>query len=195
MSANTLAANDDKTHIVVIRRKGKEQELVINIGDKKIKESPNEKLLGMWVESNLGWSTHLAQLERKLKHRLFNLRRLSEQIPLTQLKTIADGIFMSILRYGLPIYCPLRMKEEDPHHSSIDKIKVVFNDCLRLLTNNKRNDRVIIKDMLRELGWISINQLCAETRLLEAWKTTLTYLIQDTAICRNIFAVTSLFHP
>ena len=25
--------------------------------------------------------------------------------------------------------------------------------------------------MLKELGWLSLNQLCAETRLLEAWKS------------------------
>ena len=28
--------------------------------------------------------------------------------------------------------------------------------------------------MLEDLGWMSINQLCAETRLLEAWKTVNT---------------------
>ena len=38
-----------------------------------------------------------------------------------------------------------------------------------------------IEDMLKELDWISINQLWAETRLLEAWKTTHeeNYCMQD----------------
>ena len=48
---------------------------------------------------------------------------------------------------------------------------MIFNDCLRLLTNNKRQDHARVADMLEELKWLSINQLCAETRLLEAWKT------------------------
>ena len=88
---------------------------------------------------------------------------------------------MSVLRYGLPAHCPLRLKEEDPSHSSIDRIKVVFNDCLRLLTNRKREDRGRIEDMLEELGWLSINQLNAETRLLEAWKSIHTegYYMSD----------------
>ena len=77
---------------------------------------------------------------------------------------------MSLVRYGLPLYCPIRMDQEAPVHSSIQKIQVVFNDCLRLLTNNKREDRIKIEDMLNSLGWLSINQLSAETRLIEAWK-------------------------
>ena len=125
----------------------------------------------MWVQNDLGWSTHLKKLERNLRHRLFNLRRLAEHIPRSLLKTIADGIFMSVLRYGLPIYCPLRLKEEDPKSQCIDRIRVIFNDCLRLLTNKRRRDHAKVEDMLKELGWLSLNQLCAETRLLEAWKS------------------------
>ena len=171
MSANKLAANDDKTHLMVIRRNGKGDDLVITVGENEIKETPNEKLLGMWVQNDLGWSTHLKKLERNLRHRLFNLRRLAEHIPRSLLKTIADGIFMSVLRYGLPIYCPLRLKEEDPKSQCIDRIRVIFNDCLRLLTNKRRRDHAKVEDMLKELGWLSLNQLCAETRLLEAWKS------------------------
>ena len=96
MSANKLAANEDKTHIVVIRRGGKQKDLIINVGDKNFKASPNEKLLGMWVENNLGWNTHISNLENRLKFRLFNLRRLAEHIPKSLLKTIADGIFICL---------------------------------------------------------------------------------------------------
>ena len=64
----------------------------------------------------------------------------------------------------------------------MDKIKVVFNDCLRLLTNKKRKDHAKIKDMLQDLGWLSIIQLCAEIRLLEAWKAIHLedYCLKDT---------------
>ena len=88
---------------------------------------------------------------------------------------------MSVLRYGLPVYCPLRLKEEDPKYQSIDRIKVVFNDCLRLLTNKKRKDHARVEDMLKELGWLSLNQLCTETGLLEAWKSLHieNYCMQD----------------
>ena len=63
-----------------------------------------------------------------------------------------EGIFISLIRYGLPLYCPLRLKEEDPNPGVLTELKVVFNDCLRLLTGNKREDHASIKSMwAREL--------------------------------------------
>ena len=78
---------------------------------------------------------------------------------------------MSHIRYALPLYCPVEIEENDPTSSSISELKKVFNDCLRLLSGKVISDRVSIKSMLEELGWLSINQLAAETRLIEAWKT------------------------
>ena len=42
---------------------------------------------------------------------------------------------------------------------------------MRLLLGKVISDEVSIKSMLDDLGWLSINQLAAETRLIEAWKT------------------------
>ena len=49
--------------------KGPKGEIVIQVGDHKVKESQNEKLLGIWVEDNLSWSTHLSKLEKNLVQR------------------------------------------------------------------------------------------------------------------------------
>ena len=87
------------------------------------------------------------------------------------LKSVADGIFLSLIRYGLPVYCPLRLKENDPNPTIIKDLKKVFNDCLRLLNNKTWEDHASIDEMLDALNWSSINQLCGETRLIEAWKT------------------------
>ena len=113
----------------------------------------------------------MSKLLRKLRHRLFRLRRIKEKIPKHLLKSVADGIFMSQVRYGLPLYCPVKVKEGDPSPGCIDQIEVAFNDCLRLLTGNQRSDKSSIRCMLEELNWLSLNQLSAETRLVQAWKT------------------------
>ena len=97
------------------------------------------------------------------------------------LKSVADGIFISLIRYGLPLYCPLRLKESDPNPVIIKDLKKVFNDCLRLLNNKTWEDHAPIEEMLHALNWSSINQLCGETRLIEAWKTVHTekYCMQE----------------
>ena len=87
------------------------------------------------------------------------------------LKDVADGIFISHIRYALPLYCPVQIEDGDSISGSISELKKVFNDCLRLLSGKVISDEVSIKSMLDNIGWLSINQLAAETRLIEAWKS------------------------
>ena len=39
--------------------------LTFSIGESKIEESDDEKLLGAWVSNNLKWTHHLEKLESK----------------------------------------------------------------------------------------------------------------------------------
>ena len=113
---------------------------------------------------------------------------------------IWNGTFVTT---GLPLYCPIKISELDPTPGCIDKINVAFNDCLWLLTGNLRQDHTSIENMLEELSWISLNQLSAESRLIQAWKTAHTenYCLQDTLTRRRKGAYptreseTTLFEP
>ena len=79
MSINRLKANDEKTHVMVIRKVRSEKRLIFNIGKEVIKESESEKPLGVYVENDLKWDIHLAKLLSKLRPRLFRLRRIKEK--------------------------------------------------------------------------------------------------------------------
>ena len=184
MSVNKLKANDDKTHILVTRKDKKTEDIVVKIGKVNIKETQSEKLLGVHIDNNLKWTKHLKELEVKLKYRLYCLRRLSEILPDKELKSTAEGIFMSQVRYALPLWCPTRINADDPHSTSIRRIEVEFNNCLRLLNKCQLKDKVSIEKMLENTGWFSINQLSAETRLVEAWKCAYieNYSLQDALV-------------
>ena len=54
---------------------------MIRIGNEMIEEKSSEKLLGVHVKNNFKWEKHIDELERKLRFRLFTLRRLSQKIP------------------------------------------------------------------------------------------------------------------
>ena len=172
MAVNRLAANDDKTHILVVRcgKNEPDEKLTFQVGEKMIVERAHEKLLGIWVSNDLKWSHHLSVLESKLNHRLFTLRRIEQVVPRSLLKKVADGIFMSKLRYGLAIFWPVRMENSDPHPTAIHGIKVIFNRVLRILCGTVQEDKMSVEKMLNKLGWLSINQLAAEVRLIEVWK-------------------------
>ena len=133
MDINKLSANHDKTKILVMKHGREDTEISFQIGEFLIKESKKEKLLGMIVSNQLNWCDHISKLENELRFRLFTLRRIEQVVPKTLLKKVADGIFCSILRYGLGIFCPMRMNENDPNSTLIDGIKVTFHDVLRLL--------------------------------------------------------------
>ena len=77
----------------------------------------------------------------------------------------------SILRYALGLFCPIRIKPNDPTNSSINEIKVIYNDLLRLLCNSRRDNRKPTKEMLDQVGWLSLNQMSCEIRLIEVWKS------------------------
>ena len=81
----------------------------------------------------------------------------------------------------------LKIKEADPTPGNIHKIRVAFNDCLRLLTGVKPTEHRSIKSMLDELNWLSINQMSAQTRLMEAWKAINVddYCMKDTLKIRT----------
>ena len=57
----------------------------------------------------------------------------------------------------------MKIEDNDPTSGSITDLKKVFNDYLRLLLGRFISDEVSIKSKLDELGWLSINQLAAET--------------------------------
>ena len=120
MVINKLSCNDDKTHILVLKHGQVDRTLTFNIGEAKIKESKEEKLLGVWVSNDLKWTHHIEKLESNLRSRLYSLRKMEQVVPRSQLKEIADSIFVSIIRYALGLYCPIRIKSADPIPSSIN---------------------------------------------------------------------------
>ena len=83
---------------------------------------------------------------------------------------MADAIFCSIIRYELAIFCPIRISPDDPNPTSIEGVKVIYHNLLRFLCNSKRSSHTSIASMLDKLGWLSINQLSCEIRLIEVWK-------------------------
>ena len=108
------------------------------------------------------WSHHIEKLESNLRSRLYSLRKMEQSIPRSQLKDIAESIFGSILRYAIGLYCPIKIKESDPEPSSINAIRVTYNDVMRLLCKSRREERKPIREMLDKLDWLSLNQMSCE---------------------------------
>ena len=100
------------------------------------------------------------------------LWRLRKVLGNKEMKLFADGLFMSRIRYCLPVFGieSLRANENEPTSSIIGELQKAQNRVLRIITGRKRSDHVKIADMLETTGFLSINQMLAYSCLMEMWK-------------------------
>ena len=105
-------------------------------------------ILGVTLQSNLKWTKHTQQLQQKLKNRLSGLIKVRFIISYPFRKTLAEGIFTSILTYCIAAWhggCWQRWLTGSTGHAE----HVVLN-----LPPRTHRDT-----MYSQLGWLTINQL------------------------------------
>ena len=147
MASNGLVANPSKTVFMMLNNKTRStvERLEINVGGDMIEQSEHTKLLGMEIQESQKWSIHFKKLKEALNYRLFQIRRISNQIPKEQLNKVVHSIWMSKLRYGLQISAHTRSKLEDKQNTDMKSIQVAQNRLLRMLYGCTLRDKVETK--------------------------------------------------
>ena len=128
----------------------------------------------MWMLKSRGCPSD-KQVEKVISetsYALSVLRRLAGELGRKEMRTIADGLVNSKLRYCLPVYASesLRIVEADAQSTLMSRLQRTQNDMLRIVCGKRRRDHVRIVDMLSELGFLSVNQSAAYGLLIESWK-------------------------
>ena len=94
-----MKLNQSKCHFLA---SGSTEHLWIKVGDEKIWESQSEKLLGVIVDKDLTFETHLKTLCKKVNQKVSALARIAGILPFQKrqilLKTFIESQFS---------YCPL----------------------------------------------------------------------------------------
>ena len=167
MRANMLKLNPEKTHILTVgtmeRIRHLSENIRVSMDDVILQEdfSKCELLLGCYIESNLKWKAQFANLTLKLRKRLGGLVNLKYVAPFPVRKTIAQGLFNSILVYSLPLY-----GGSDIGH--IRDIQVLQNKAARIVCHAPpRGSR---NAMFDKLQWMTVNQLISYHTLLTVFK-------------------------
>ena len=128
------------------------------------------------------WKFHINKTILALNRRLFFINRLKNKINSTSLKRVSDSIFNSKVRYGMQLCSKVRTLNEDPNHGHTEDIQKIQNKLFRLLNNTRLKDKIRTKSIMMDLNMLSVNQINAQVKLLEMWKSTNdgTYPIQCT---------------
>ena len=134
----------------------------MEVGGEVLKTSKSEKLLGLHVNSDLNWTTHVDKLCTTLKQRLGLLRRIKYKINSHKLQIVAEAIFQSKLRYGISVYTIPKFEFnnlEQTMDPNIAKLQVIQNDMMRLLVGKSRKSYTNMEKVRKELKMMSVNQL------------------------------------
>ena len=143
----------------------------------QVTQEPNAKLLGLTIDDNLDWSTQIlgtGGVISALNSRLYLLKRLSSNISKDRLRRVADSLYTSKIRYGLQLFGAVRITNEQPTQALMNSLQLAQNRCARFLNGNRLNDRVSTKSTLNELKMLSVNQINAQIKLYEVWKSLQT---------------------
>ena len=174
MASNGLVANAKKTSLLLLNYRQTTPPLSVKIGSDIITRQSTATLLGIKCQENQQWSNQIngkGGLLSGLNSRIFIIRRMRSHLSETSVLKLVDGLFMSKIRYGLQLYGKVRMSEEDPTNGELKAIQVVQNNLLRMLNRSKIKDKVSIDFMLKKFNMMSVNQLNAQIKLLEIWKS------------------------
>lgn len=171
MSSNGLVANPSKTGLQIFRPvHQKKGNISLEIGGARVHEANEEKLLGVTIENNLKWHSHVQKVQATLNQRVALLRRLKQWLPSNSLTQIAQGLIFSKIRYGLPVYGQPRLDEADPLSGRCQSLQITINNVMRIITSSSLKDKISVRDLHASTGLPSLNQMAVQSILMETWK-------------------------
>ena len=134
-----------------------------------VEASKSTELLGMKIQGDLKWDSHILDLKKTLRKRIGVLTRLRHLVPKQSLKMAADAIFTSKLRYGIATYLRPKLKIEDESNKTLKELTVLQNEMLRVITGKKLSDHETIESLRRNTKTMSVNQICIYHIMLETY--------------------------
>ena len=102
--ANKLTLNVEKTVFMLFHPKGKRLNEQITFENKIIKNSQETKFLGIWLNDNLSWESHIRQLTIKIKRNMILLRKSKAFLRNNAMLPVYYGHIHSHLKYGILLW-------------------------------------------------------------------------------------------
>ena len=85
--------------------------------------------------------------------------------------SVVHSLWVSKLRYGLQLCTKVSTTNEDRKSAIMKSLQLTQNRMLRTINGSKIKDKISTKSMLEKFGLLSVNQLSAQIKLTETWKS------------------------
>ena len=109
--ANHLKLNVSKTNGLV-RYRGRFMETCdIESKVSSVHFLPSLRFLGVFLDDNLYWTSHISHVVRKCAQRLYILRRMKAVVPMDECQLIYKGLIRSLMEYACPAFIGLSVRD------------------------------------------------------------------------------------
>ena len=136
--ANKLTLNLKKSVTVLFTEKNTHHPFTIEIDGVKLPTVESTKFLGVWIDSNLNWQTHMSKLMVKLKQNVNLLKTGKNFLNIHAKKLVYFSHWQSHLTYGMSIWGNLIKK------NVLSKIEKLQENCIRLISSKKSSQELRI---------------------------------------------------
>ena len=158
LKANKLSLNIAKTHFMIFQPKKKNcsANIEIHIDDSPIQRIRECKFLGIIIDENLSWRSHIAYLKKKLAKSLGILNKARQSLGRPSLLSLYNSMFLPYISYCIIIWgCASDTVLLPVLKLQKRAIRYIFNLPARASTSNVFHEHNILKlnDLFRyQLG-------------------------------------------
>ena len=158
---SSLQLNDGKTQVLPLGR---------GVPEIFPQASSSITLLGLVLDSSLGFSSHHKAVSADVKSRIGVIRRLQVHLPRGRLlNQIAEALVVSKVAYGSWLTVEVQLSSQN-QRTSTHPLQILLNNLARVLLGVRLSDRLHSADLLEKCGLPSLNQIVIRAAALAAWK-------------------------
>ena len=144
----------------------KEEQGQISYQDKHIMDSTYCRLLGMNLQNNMSWDSHLTTGKKALlpacRKKLSMLARLNNCLSTSARLHLVNALIISKLTHGICLW-------GNTADNLVNIAQITMNIAARFVTGDKRSTSK--KVLMNKCNWLDISQLTPNHSLLQMFKT------------------------
>ena len=189
--ANKLTLNTSKTeymHDCWLQTEtiGKiDDEAEIKMGDNKIKKVSETKTLGVIVDDQLKWNSHINTVATKVSKGIGMIRRMKAFVPQSTLISVYNSIILPHFDY-----CSLVWDIGNAY--SLEKLQKLQNRVARVITGKSYDVRS--KDILEELSWQSLMERWGNNNAIFMHTVTNGEYLENNLACLSLKIMTIIIY-
>ena len=158
LNSNRLTLNISKSNFMIISRKRNISPLSIRIEGNTLEQCKTYKYLGVIIDENLNWKSHIEYICGKISRAVGSLATLRHCTNIEILREVYFALINSYVRYGITAW-------GNASESTLQPLNVLINKAVRIMTFAPYGP-LDIKPIYKELEFLDIHQ----TFLLEMGK-------------------------